>query len=40
MQKGAAAFNAGRYAEARKSFEQAAALAPDNSDALAYDGLS
>ena len=40
MQKGAAAFNAGRYAEARKSFEQAAALAPDNADALAYEGLS
>lgn len=40
MQKGAAAFNAGRYAEARKSFEQASGLAPDNSDALAYAGLS
>ena len=40
MQKGAASFNAGRYAEARKSFEQAAALAPDNADALAYAGLS
>src|SRR5208337_1348289 len=40
MQKGAAAFNAGRYGEARKSFEAAAALAPDNSDALAYAGLS
>ncbi|MGA2380278.1 MAG: tetratricopeptide repeat protein, partial [Spirochaetia bacterium] len=40
MQKGAAAFNAGRYAEARKNFEQAAGLAPDNSDALAYAGLS
>jgi tetratricopeptide (TPR) repeat protein len=40
MQKGAAAFNAGRYTEARKAFDQAVALAPDNSDALAYDGLS
>ena len=40
MQKGAAAFNAGHYNEARKAFDQAVALAPDNSDALAYDGLS
>ena len=38
LQKGATAFNAGRYAEARKDFEQAAGLAPDNSDALAYTG--
>ncbi len=40
MQKGAAAFNAGRYQEARQDFEQAAGLAPDNADALAYAGLS
>ncbi len=40
MQKGGAAFNAGRYTEARKDFEQAAGLAPDNSDALGYAGLS
>ena len=40
MQKGAASFNAGRYNEARKAFEQAVALAPDNSDALAFAGLS
>ena len=40
LQKGAAAFNAGRYGEARKDFEQAASLDPGNANALAYAGLS
>ncbi|HUJ77161.1 MAG TPA: tetratricopeptide repeat protein, partial [bacterium] len=40
MQKGATAFNAGHYTEARKQFEQAATLDPTNSDALGYTGLS
>jgi tetratricopeptide (TPR) repeat protein len=40
MQKGASAFNSARYTEARKAFDQAVALAPDNSDALGFDGIS
>ena len=40
LQQGAAAFNAGRYTEARKDFEQAANLDPGNANALAYAGLS
>jgi tetratricopeptide (TPR) repeat protein len=40
MQKGVGSFNAGRYTEARKAFDQAVALAPDNSDALGFAGVS